>query len=86
MSVGVSASVSVRASEGAGCGLQKSLGLCEGAQNCFPLIFSSKPTVREEGWPCGGEGPYVFFGMKIPPVPKWKKPIYPSCSVLGRRG
>lgn len=61
---GVSASVSV--SEGAGCGLQGSLGLCEGTQDCFPLIFSSKPTVRGQGRPWGTEVPYTSFGMKIP--------------------
>lgn len=32
-------SVSVRVSEGAGCGLQESLGLCEGAQDCPPDTF-----------------------------------------------
>lgn len=46
-SVSMSVSLSVRA--GARALACRSLGLCEGAQNCLPLISSSKPTVKGEG-------------------------------------
>lgn len=60
------------------------LVFCEGAQSCPPLMFSSKPTAKEEG--PRGEKFLVFFGVKIPPFllsPSGGSP-HTVFSVLGR--
>lgn len=85
MSTGVSARECERERR-AGCGLREALGLSEGAQDPFPLIFSSKPTVRGQGRPKGTEVPYTSFGMKIPSsVPQTGEAHLPPLQCAGRK-